>query len=70
MPQTDSFGAVIFDPNDNEPFRAWGILELGEIDRERVFLDEATAKQRAALELIPATDVVPVIVTGDRIELA
>lgn len=46
------------------------ILQLGQIDRDRVFLDKDQATLRATLELNTAEDVVPVIVTGDMIELA
>lgn len=70
MPQTDEFGTFVFDPADTTPFRAWAILEFGQIDRDRVFLDKEQALIRAALELNNADEVVPVIVTGDKIELA
>lgn len=70
MPHTDEFGTVVFDPADTAPFRAWAILELGQIDRDRVFLDKAKAVERATLELNTADDVVPVVVTGDKVELA
>lgn len=70
MPETDEFGAVVYDPADTVPFTAWAILELGQIDRDRVFLDKEQALVRATLELNTGDDVVPVIVTGDKVELA